>query len=72
MMYFNMAPEETRMLEQAPPFNMATAEISIKRFELYFATMKYSDSASMARIAITRGDDETKQWIFAMGEFPKT
>jgi len=44
-----------------PPFKVAIAEIRIKIFELCFATMKHSDSALIARIAITRGDHEIKQ-----------
>ena len=70
--YFDMAPEETRMLEQAPPFRYAEAEDSIKIYELCFANMKRSDSTSMAKIAIMRGDEELQRWTMTMGEYPDT
>ena len=60
------------MLEQAPPFRYAEAEDSIKIYELCFANMKYSDSTSMAKIAIMRGDEELQRWYMTMGECPNT
>jgi len=60
------------MLEQAPPFRYAEAEDSIKIYELCFANMKRSDSTSMAKIAIMRGDEELQRWYMTMGECPNT
>jgi len=59
------------MLNHVPPFKLATAEFSIRVYELCFMSMKFSDSASMAKIAIARGDEDLRTWFEAEGKIPE-
>lgn len=61
MTYFDMAPEQKQLLENAPEIRLWYAQTDIPIFELYLKTIKCSNESSLLNAALSKSERRIKE-----------
>lgn len=72
MTYYNMAPDQRKILEEAPEIRLWYVKTDISIFELYFKTMKCSNKSLMLSTALLKSERRIQEIFVEENILPDT